>query len=337
MKRGILFIFLSLALLLNLQAAKLAVLEGVNRPDMLAVSDNYIYITEKTMVHIFSFKNYKPLKSFGSEGEGPGEFKISPFGPAMIVSAARGRLVVNSLAKVSIFNEEGNYIKEFKVPPNQVYLPFGESYVYSGIGKNEEGKAVMSVNLANDKFQKIAELYQTNFVVGAAMKFDFPIDEFVFTTVGDNIYLVAGKQGFVIDVFDKKGQKVSTIKKEYQPLKLSPDYEKKTIHWFKTHPNWKNLYQMFEKRISFKSYYPPVYSIHGYKDRLYVMTHKKKGEDRQCILLDLQGKEIKQVYLPVPEVYGLGELPKFTFHNNAFYILKENEDEEVIELHKIDL
>ena len=330
-----LFFFLLINAVSYLGAEKVAVLDGVFRPDMMAFSDKYLYVSEKTTVHIYCLRDFKPVKKFGREGEGPKEFKINPMGAPLIVVPMGGKLLINSTAKVSIYTAEGEYIKEFKVPPNQVYIPFGDAYIYTGAAAGKDGKTVMAIILANSKFEKIKELYLSDWEIGAAMKFEFPISSLAFAPVGEKIYVVAGKEGFVIDIFDKSGKKLSRIKKDYQPLKLPSDYKTKTVKWFSNDPNWRNLYNIFKDMFSFKTHYPPIFQISGGENRLYLLTYKMRENDRECIIMDLKGKEIKRVFLPIPEVYGFDLLPKYTFHNQAFYILKENEDEEVIELHKI--
>lgn len=336
-KKAALYLFLLIIVAAYLPADKVVVLEGVFQPDMMAFSDKYFYVSEKTTIHIYCLKNFKPIKKFGREGEGPKEFKINPLGAPLIIVPIEDKLLINSMAKVSIYTAGGEYIKEFKVPPDQVYIPFEDGYIYSGAAVGKDGKTVMAINLANSKFEKIKDLYLSDWEMGAAMKFEFPVSSFAFVPQKEKIYVAAGKEGFVIDIFDKTGNKLSRIKKDYQPLKLPSDYKAKTVKWFLNHPHWKTLYNIFKSRLSFKTHYPPIFQMNGGENRLYVLTYKMKGNDRECIILDLTGKEIKRVFLPIPEVYGFDLLPKYTFHNRVFYILKENEDEEVIELHKLEL
>lgn len=337
MKRTLMIALLTILTLTGWAAEKVAEFDSVFRPDMISMSDKFIYITEKTSVHIFDAKTYQPIKTFGREGEGPKEFKINPFGTALIISCIEGKLVINSFAKVSLYTATGDYIQEFKVPPNQVYIPFGDSYIYTGIAKNKDDVPVIAINMADKDFTKKKELYVSDWKMGSELRFDFPITSFAFAPVAGKIYVVAGKEGFVIDVFDRSGAKLSRFQNPYTPIKLDADYERKTIHWFKTDPRWKNLYTMFKERISFKSHFPPIYNMLFDKYRLYVLTYKMKDNLRECIVFNLDLKEIKRVFLPIPEVYGLGVLPKYTFYGQAFYILTENEDEEIIELTKIEL
>ena len=108
----------------------------------------------------------------------------------------------------------------------------------------------------------------------------------------DRIYIAAGKEGFVIDVFDSKGTKLYRIKKDYKKtLKVSEDYQKKTMEWFKAKPAFNQLWDYFKDRISFKSHYPVIRDMDVTDDRIYVLTYKKQNGNSECIIMDLQGKE----------------------------------------------
>jgi hypothetical protein len=67
-------------------------------------------------------------------------------------------------------------------------------------------------------------------------------------------------------------------------------------------------------------------------DRIYVFTFKKAGEETECIILDLAGKEQKTIFVPLPENYGGFQYP-YDIRDNYFFGLVENEDEETWELH----
>jgi hypothetical protein len=68
-----------------------------------------------------------------------------------------------------------------------------------------------------------------------------------------------------------------------------------------------------------------------------VLTYKMKGNDRECIVLDLKGKEIKRMTLPIPETYGVALNRLYTTKHAIFYQLKENEEDETWELHTLSL
>ena len=68
-------IFMILFLASSIQATKLAEFPKLNNPVQIAVLQNRLYISEKAVLYIYSMKDFTLIKSFGGEGEGPGEFK----------------------------------------------------------------------------------------------------------------------------------------------------------------------------------------------------------------------------------------------------------------------
>jgi len=325
--------------LLDIQAKKVAVLEEFGQPEGLNIGNGYIYIQEKATIFMYNLKDYKFVGKFGKEGEGPREFKMDAFGSPLGVTPYKGNVYVTSIGKLSIFSKIGEYIKEYKVKPYDGFYPLGKNYICLSTAPIEENSQgfVFALFLADENLKKGKLLYKSDVEVGANAKFDFPTTPFYSGIVGDKLFIIAGIHGFAIDAFDDNGEKLYRIKTDYKRLKIPPSYKDKTLKWFKTSPNYRQYYEYVKNRISFKDYYPPIYTMIVDKDTIYVMTNKLKKDQRECIVMDLKGNEKKRVYLPVPENYGLD----FTFHfmisDNYFYKLEENIDEESWELYRIKI
>jgi hypothetical protein len=339
MKRKKFFVFVILILLVTaggIQAKKIALLSGLMKPDMMVLEYDRIFITGGVSIYIYSLKELQLIKKFGKEGEGPREFKASPTGPPMMVVPANDKLFVTSQAKVSVFTKDGEFIKETKVMPYQLFWPFKNKFINTGNTSNDKDQMVLSVNLCNEKFEREKEIYVSDFRVGSSVMWDFPVNIFTFRPYKDRIYLVVGKEGFVIDIFDEKGTKLQRIKKDYQPLKVPREYKDKTLDWFRTDPFYKQYWEYFKTRITFKSDYPPIRDMFVEGERIYVLTYKRKNGNSECIIMDLQGNERKRVFVPVPEMLGMDYYAKYDIYNRGFYTLVENEGEEVWELHRSD-
>jgi hypothetical protein len=321
-----------------IQAKKVAAFADVLKPDTVTIGNNRIYITEGTTVYIYSLKDFQLVKKFGKEGEGPGEFKIVPFSK-MIAHPYNndGKVYISSFSKLSIFSKDGAFIKESKIMPFAVFRPFRDVFLATASTSDEKGQTVVAVNLYNERFEKVKELYVSDMQVGQSLTLDFPVNSFVFPSYKDRVYVAAGKEGLVIDVFDKKGRKLYRIKKNYKPIKVTEAYKQKNIDWFKNDPLYKDFWDFMKKRISFKTFYPAIRRIFVLDDRIYLLTYKKQGENTECIVMDLQGNEEKRVFLPCPENIGMDYLPKYDFYNRTFYSLEENEDDEVWELHMTEI
>lgn len=335
-KISILIVVLLLTAVLHHGAAKkVATLEGLMRPDAIAIGNDRFYATEGVSIFIYSMKDFSLLKKFGKQGEGPREFKASPFGTPMVVMPYDDKIYVSSSAKLSLFTKDGKYIEEYKINPFTVIIPFKDKYMYTGT-TGDQSETLLTVNLYDKNFKKLKELYVSDFQVGQNASFNYPLTNFAFVPYKDRIYLAAGKDGFAIDVFDEEGKKLYRIKKDYAPVKLHEQYKEKTINWYKNHPNFKQFWEYFKTRIKFKSEYPAIRDMIPLDDRIYVLTYKMKGELTECIILDLKGNELKRAYVLAPEQIGMDFYPKYTIHNKAFYTLLENEDEETWELFKDD-
>jgi hypothetical protein len=336
MKKIFVFILL-LCLSTFTQAKKVAILQEVSRPDAIAAGNNRLYISEGASVYIYTLKDYHLEKKFGKKGEGPREFNVSPVSAPLVVYPYNNKIYISSVAKLSVFTKDGEYIKETKVLPNILCIPIGNGYVGTGTTVDEKNQQVSSVNFYNEKFEKVRELYATDLQIGPSFTISFPFHSSNFISYKDRIYLAAGKEGFVIDVYDANGIKLYRIKKDYQPLKLTAAYKKNTENWFKTHPVYKQVWDALKSRVSYKDYFPAFRDILVSGDRIYVLTYKMQNHDTECIVMDLQGNEQKRVFLPCPRNLGLDLHPKYTTHHRDFYTLVENEEKEAWELHKKEI
>jgi hypothetical protein len=318
-------------------AEKVAVFEEFGRPGGIIILDGYIYIQEKTTVFIYKLKDFTFLKSFGKEGEGPGEIKMNMFGgPLTVLPNDRGQIVITSAAKVSFFSKTGEYLKEFKVNQFDSYYPIGDKYICTSSTASEDDKAklVLALFMADENLKKGKIIYRTDFETGANFKFVFPITPFYPDTDGDKLFIIAGIHGFAIDVFNKNGDKLYRISKKFKPRKVPSTYKKKTIDWFKADPTYQSAWDFFRQRIEFNEYFPPIYRMNTDNGRIYVFSSTMKGDQRECVVMDHRGNEVKRLFLHLPERYGMDFYDIYTIKNNYFYRLVENEDEENWELHR---
>ncbi len=340
MKNFTKLIFLILVILLStiLNAEKVAVLEEVGRPDSIVFGNGYLYVLEGTTIYKYDSKTFKYKGKFGKDGEGPSEIKKIPFGGPLLVYPYDNKVYISSMAKLSVFSKDGKFEKEYKTYVFNGNYPFLNNYITVGSEILKGKKApVLTVYLSDNKFKKIKTLYVTDIEVGQNAGFTFPYASFYAIPFKDKIYLIDGLNGFSIKVFDKNGVEINSFKKPYKLKKVSGDYKDNTKKWFKTHPTWKNIYGFVKDRIKYKKTFPPIYTMDVNNDKIYVFTSKIKNELRECIVLDLKGKELKRLFLPVKQTYGMEFNVKYTISKEGFFYIKENLDDEVIELHKSKL
>ncbi len=325
-----------LSLISVIYAEKFATLKELIKPDGMAVGNDRFYVTERESIYIYSLEDFHLIKKIGKKGEGPGEYKINPFGQPLIIYPFDNKFVVNSYSKLTYFTQDGELIKEKKIRPFWMYQPFGDKFVALGFVTNKNNDSVLAVILCDEKFKFLKHIYISDINIGLAGRFELPSSSIAFQIYKNKLYVAVGHQ-FTIDVFDQKGNKLNRIQKEYQRIPVSKDYEKITMDSLKSNPNFARYLPFFKSRIKFKSHFSVIQDMHTKNDRIYVITYKKKQNKTECIVLDLKGNELKRVFIDYPTFYGYDFKLTFFFHNQSFYNLVDNDDEEVWELHKQDI
>ncbi len=315
---------------------KMATLQEVTRPDMVLAKDGKLYVLEKTSIFIYSLKDFRLIKKFGRSGEGPMEFMARPFGPPLNLYFHSGKLVVNSINKLSFFTLDGKYIDEEKVPPDAIFYRLKGGYLVIGAAIGEDKQPHVCYRIFSGDFLPQKMLYETEIALGARPDLHVPMNAMNYPLLyKDKIFIAAGKKGFVIDCFNHSGKKLYTIeKKDYKKIKMTDAFRKSIIDWFKSHYQFRNVYETDKHRIKIKEYFPAIRSLTVDNDLLYVITYKTQKELTECIVMDLKGKELKRVFVPLLESEPYTYYPLlYAVENGTYYALLENEDDDTIELH----
>ena len=328
-----------LLLLLDIHAQKVAVLKELNNPDSIKVGNGFIYIQEKTTIYIYSLDKHNLVYQFGKEGEGPGELKINPQGTPLVLTPFKGRVYISSLSKLSIYTKTGVFIKEQKFSSMDIIIPFQEKFICFSPAPMEKNnrKMVMAFFLADEHLRKGKIIYRSDFEISQNSKFVFPLTPFDPFVYGDRVYFVDGINGFSIKVFDLSGKLANHIRKEYSRRKIPSSYKDKTLTWFKTNPNFRQYFELIKDRIVFKRHYPPILTIYVERGRIYAITNTFQNHQRECIVMDLHGNQIRRIFLPISEQYGLDFKVLYTFNEGIFYRISGNPHHETWELYKIRL
>lgn len=307
-------------------------LNDVLKPDSITLNSNYLYVLEKSTIFVYSLKDMKLVNKFGQEGEGPKEFKTSPFGPPMLAIAYPDHLLVNSNNKISYFTVDGQFQKELRAPSFTVLTELSDHFVGGGTTQRDQ-EFFLSINLYGPAVNKIKELYVSDITVGPNATFNLPASTFDFAVYKDKIYAVTGKTECIIDVFDITGKQLSRIEKDIEKQPVTEQYKKETMTWFEKESTFKQFFQYIKQRISFKSNFPAVQQIFINNDKIYILTYKKKEDRTEVWVLDLAGKEIKRVNLPLARATPIMTPTLHAIENNHFYKIIENEEDELWEIY----
>jgi len=308
------------------QAKKIASFPYLTKPDQMAVHQGRLYITERATIHIYSLKDFKLIKKFGKQGEGPGEFKIPLIGPPIVVMPYTDHLLINSDNKLSYFTRDGEFIKERRTRPFSIYTPIGKDFVANGIYTGKDQTSFLTVNIYDDQFNNLKEIHRSNIPVGQNFGFHIPQETFGFQVYENKIY-VPKAWDFSFDIYDSSGKKLHTINKDFKKRKVTAEYKSERLNWYKNESPFKQFWEALKDRVTFNEYFPPIQDFFVDSGKIFVFTYEKKGEKSECIVLDLKGNEQKRVFLSLPEATTFGFLI-YAIEKNRFYTFVENLEEE---------
>ena len=302
-------------------------LPGLLNPRKIEVHGNHLYIAEKISVFIYSLSEFKLIKKFGKEGEGPGEFKSR----ITRLEIQPDYIFINSAGKVSYFTKEGTFIKEFRtVPPDLRLKPFGDRFVGERM-VTENSTLFNTVDIYDSSLNKITEVYRQEREVQVRGKgtkvFNHPMPYYIY----EGKLFIVKESDFVINVMDKSGKELHTITYDYQKIKVTANDKKRVMKHLGTDPEIKPYLEMI-KPIIFPDYYPAIRNYQVADGRVYVLTYKQVKGKSEWLKFDINGKFLKHLFINFKYINPLDEYPS-VIKNEKLYQLVENLDTEEWELH----
>ncbi len=313
--------------------------DDLSRPSFIIAKYDRIYILEKTTVSIYSIKDFKLIKQFGKAGEGPGELKYIPNDRPLNMFFRNGEIVINSQNRVSFFSKDGDYLREVKLAVGSFIYPLKDNYLGVGPILGDDKKSHMGFRLYDQAFKGQKVLFKSDFEVRNPGQVLLPVMPFTYNPLyKDRIYINASSGKFRIQVFDFSGKLVKTISKEYPQLPVSDHYKKESLNFFKTDFRFKGNFDYIKKRLKYRSHHPVIQDIQVAEEKIFVVTYQKKDDLSECIILDMAGKELKRIYVPLNQLEPLSFYPLlYSVYQGKIYSLVEDEEEETWKLHVTDL
>jgi hypothetical protein len=340
--KKIIFVFLTILLAATLWAETVAVFDDIIKPESLYLTDNHIFIVEFPHIYVYSLKDFTLIKKFGQRGEGPGEFirfVRLHFQPDFIIA--------HSQTRFSYYTKDFEYIKEVKVPIqfNRGAAPIGDQVVVShtvpGIENPQE--VDLTVNLYDANFKKIKEIFRQRYYFQLHRDVNViylpEVDRRTgirFFVYRDKIF-IEGEDGVTgnIYVFNKNGERIYTIKHEFERLKVTDEHVKAVVEWHRV--NKRRLYDILKQRkqLYTPDYFPAIRSLNVGDDKIYIIPYKKKKGKNRLFIFNLKGKLLKEMDAPLKESSIFSFYP-FAIKGGKVFQLLENEDEKW-ELHVTDI
>lgn len=259
----------------------------------------YFFYSHKKGNTIFKFgPDGKFLKSWGSNGQGPGEVT---FISSACLTAQRHLIVSDhSSKKIVWYTDEGELVKEVRYPSD------GRYYIIDPI---DEDRFVGSARVVTDRdadfFEFIFYLLDGNLEELKKLdvyKYPNPLKKgrrginhnyfFTAKSTANSLYIGNEDRGYEILEFDLRGNPLRRIRKAYAPVKVPEDVLKKR----------KETYSKSGQAYYFPDHYLPICDFFLDEDeRLFVMTFEKGGNPGEYVsdIFNAEGVLIKRKPLEI--------------------------------------
>jgi len=307
-------------------------LPELTRPFKIEVYGDEIFVVNNRFnIIVYSSEDFKLKRQFGKKGEGPGEFKYR-----INFSIRPDFILVDSQDRLSWFSKEGKFLKQKNKKLGSFYIPFKNKFIVESTHFSSREKGETEFEIYDPELKKSKKLYKymvkTPLIGGpdAPPIKEWPMIrqycEISYDITSGKIFIFDNQNGFFIKVFAENGNNLYTIHKdeEIEKIKIPDEYKDKKREEFKQEQFWLELQK---PKLIFPEHFPSFRWATVNKGKIYVQTYKRKNNKTQFIVLDLKGKILKEIYLPLID-HNIQ-----TVYNNKLYKLVENLEKETWELH----
>jgi uncharacterized protein YrzB (UPF0473 family) len=315
-------------------------------PSQLRIYDNKAYIAlqgdeQDNHIIIISLEDGSLLRAFGRKGTGPEEFKLDNFINAPIISISEeGNIIANSLNRLSIYDSEGNFIKQSALRSMLlVLIPFGNNFIGTQTLIDKKNKSTYMLSLYNKDFERQKDLLAFDKLSGGndrksvggfktKKELAFPPNSFAYEIHNSKLYVFREKDDkLVFNVYDYDGNEVmpEVVITFLDKTSIDSQFIKDTITYMSKITGKPR--DMIRTILTFKSKYTIFKNVIMGKDKFYVITHEKAGNHTQYVVMDTEGNPLTIGYLPLPE-QNLISTPLYDIKNGKLYIIYENEKDE---------
>ena len=290
------FLLLALSITGNLSAQEIFILLDVQKPHQIAVDGNDLFIFDEAdySLHIYSISPFALKLQIGQKGDGPHDFKYLPF-----VYVQPEALACTDFTKTVWFSKKGEVLKvkeyaefsDFDLNSEMLLFPIKEHFLRITA---DHGLAKRHVYLLDSRFKRIKELYEGPFVWQTGAPIHYRTDAF---TYKDLILIADTQKGFHFEVFDVEGNHIRTIDKS-QDVEKVPDQ-------------------------------PLLHQYCVSEDKIYATTYKRKGSKTEMIILDLKGRILQRLYLPLASIKpkrGVLRYDPYVVDQEKLYEIKKNSE-----------
>jgi len=330
-------------------AEKVADLTDIIRPASICLERATVYIVDQTAIHLYSLEPFKRIKTFGAQGQGPGEFNSVPF-----LKIYSEELFINCLGKIMIFSHDGEFVKQTKLPFRLFYfyypmLQIEKNYAaFPMIFSREENELIHYGKIYDPELNELKVFYNGGKPqVPPPPRADAPPQKIRWEVIPDcldfdvmegKIFVADSRKGLYIGVFNDQGTLLYEIEKEYEKIKVPKSFRDEYMKERKESDNWEQLKARFE--YVFKDYYPAFFTFKLAEGKIYVVTYAKEDDKYELVKMDLKGKTLRRSFsFPLDRERRImdGLIPysnEFDIYGGEIYYLMYNDENSCYELHR---
>ncbi|MBN1271624.1 MAG: 6-bladed beta-propeller [Candidatus Aminicenantes bacterium] len=302
----------------------------VMEPFFLTIADGRIYIAENSSIaHLYTIGSNEVtfVKSFGHEGQGPGEFRFM-----YRIRVNKDHLDISGNYKLVRFSLDGEYIDEVRVPVGMfkgAIDQIGENYLIKDLQFSVK-EITITINLYDKNFKLIREIGTQKEVYGLK-KLNLVAEVFSYRTADDQIFIITSGKESIVTVYDRNGIRQKEIKLPLEPIKVTADLKEAVIKPLREDPELRDRWSIFEKQIYFPNKTPGLDYFDIVDGKFIARTYRYRNNSVEFVIFDEQGRELQRIFLPHTGRLSNGIL--FCFYQGCYYYLLYNFEEEAWELH----
>jgi len=234
---------------------------------------------------VFKFDgNGKFIKSFGLQGQGPGEFQ----NPHHISIDHRDNILIYDLGPQILhkYDKDGDLIGDYRMSGDEARVTSGpNANLLALVHSSEHDKDRMLnsyfLKLLNPNLDVLQVLDEFSFEWGPNKPYTVePI--FCWSASHENIYIVNEDRGYEIWVCDSSGKLMRKIKKEYTQIPVSEGYRKRILNQFP-----EGMREQMSKIVYFPEFHPPIQNLVSGDDGFLFVSTFEEGENPGEFMFDI--------------------------------------------------
>lgn len=338
-KKCVLFLIFVLIGTAYLQSRKLTVLHEVGNPDYILIDSGQLLVIDNgKQLHQYSMKDFKYQKQLFHRGEGPSENLCLGF-----VQLSPEYIYLYCMKKSLFFTRDGKFIKEIKTHLRGVnyILPVKDKFLIETSTRQRSSAgssysiSLYFLNVENEmKYEKVLYYYEIPSITWKGNKRPLTLikSEQNVCIFENRIFICDSDRGLFAQVYDSNGDKLSQVRLELEKIKVPENYSAEFFGNIKESGKIDSFNSEFY--YDQPEYFPAFFRFYVGKNKCYFLTYKRIGNNREVVVCDWKGNNIRKAYIPWVNYW---DLRNYTIWEDKFYWLVDNQDTEEWELHVADV